>query len=274
MAPMSVLGRVGPARTWQRPSGRLPVGLQSLQRSRKVYQPRSQECFVKCGQRLSSASCLLATASFLVAPRACRGRGWRGWRCRSSMSGQRDREVPPPNRWATGAPITTPASSTITLRPDMRIDEVIRILLRSNAVCVGDASDGVFFVKVAQDDEAEDEGLACISLADLLDAPRQLPLDCLLGLGNKEECDLYSSAPEPYVDKSVQTELLGRLPWLLGLLVFLSVSSAILEFYDALLQKHLIIAFYLTALVGCGGNAGSQAASLVLQALATGELVS
>ena len=44
------------------------------------------------------------------------------------------------------------------------------------------------------------------------------------------------------------------------------VSSAILEYYDALLQKHLVIAFYLTALVGCGGNAGSQAASLVLQA--------
>lgn len=30
--------------------------------------------------------------------------------------------------------------------------------------------------------------------------------------------------------------------------------------------RHLIIAFYLTALVGCGGNAGSQAASLILQA--------
>ncbi|OLP86469.1 Magnesium transporter MgtE [Symbiodinium microadriaticum] len=122
-------------------------------------------------------------------------------------------------------------------------------------------------------DETQDPGLACINLADLLEAPRQLPLDCLLGLGNKEECELYSSAPEPYVGKSVQTELYGRLPWLLGLLVFLSVSSAILEFFDVLLQKHLIIAFYLTALVGCGGNAGSQAASLVLQALATGELV-
>ncbi|CAE7932967.1 unnamed protein product [Symbiodinium necroappetens] len=143
----------------------------------------------------------------------------------------------------------------------------------SNAVCVGDAPDGVFFVKVAPTgDETQDPGLACINLADLLEAPRQLPLDCLLGLGNKEECELYSSAPEPYVGKSVQTELYGRLPWLLGLLVFLSVSSAILEFFDVLLQKHLIIAFYLTALVGCGGNAGSQAASLVLQALATGEL--
>lgn len=184
------------------------------------------------------------------------------------------KQVPPPNRWVTSQPVVTPSSSPITLRPDMRIEEVIRILLRSNAVCVGDAPDGVFFVKVAPTgDETQDPGLACINLADLLEAPRQLPLDCLLGLGNKEECELYSSAPEPYVGKSVQTELYGRLPWLLGLLVFLSVSSAILEFFDVLLQKHLIIAFYLTALVGCGGNAGSQAASLVLQALATGELV-
>ena len=158
----------------------------------------------------------------------------------------------------------------------MRVDEVIRILLRSNAVCVGDAPDGVFFVKV-EDGEAEaqtgSQALACISLADLLEAPRQLPLNCLLGLGDKEECELYSSAPEPYLGKSVQAELSGRLPWLVGLLVFLSVSSAILEFFDGLLQRHLVIAFYLTALVGCGGNAGSQAASLVLQALATGELV-
>jgi len=226
-----------------------------------------KDTFVVYHRDLPSAF-LTATATILS--------GWRCRRCRMtckpSKSGEM-KQVPPPNRWVTSQPVMTPSSSPITLRPDMRIDEVIRILLRSNAVCVGDAPDGVFFVKVAQNDDTQDPGLACINLADLLEAPRQLPLDCLLGLGNKEECDLYSSAPEPYVGKSVQTELYGRLPWLLGLLVFLSVSSAILEFFDVLLQKHLIIAFYLTALVGCGGNAGSQAASLVLQALATGELV-
>ncbi|CAE7350664.1 unnamed protein product [Symbiodinium sp. CCMP2456] len=235
---------------------------------RRIPQDRYKDNFVSYHRDLPRA---FLTASVTTLS------GWRCRRCRMtckpSQAGEM-KQVPPPNRWVTSQPVMTPSSSPITLRPDMRIDEVIRILLRSNAVCVGDAPDGVFFVKVAQNgDDTQDPGLACINLADLLEAPRQLPLDCLLGLGDKEECDLYSSAPEPYVGKSVQTELYGRLPWLLGLLVFLSVSSAILEFFDVLLQKHLIIAFYLTALVGCGGNAGSQAASLVLQALATGELV-
>lgn len=158
------------------------------------------------------------------------------------------------------------------------MDEVLRILLSSNAICVEEGVDGeerVFYVQVLNEatEVAEAKAsVACISLADLLEAPRHLPLGCLLDEG-KEECELYAVAPEPYKEKSVESELSGRLPWLVGLLVFLTVSSAILEYYDGLLQKHLIIAFYLTALVGCGGNAGSQAASLVLQALATGELV-
>jgi len=161
----------------------------------------------------------------------------------------------------------------------MRVDDVIRTLLRSNAVCIDSGDDdAVFYVKVTADDEdvAEVEdteaGLFCIALADLLQAPRQLPLSCLLGSADAEECELYGQIPEPYIEKSFLEDLQSRLPWLLGLLFFLTVSSGILEYYDSLLQRHLVIAFYLTALVGCGGNSGSQAAALVLQALATGEL--
>ncbi|CAE8625655.1 unnamed protein product, partial [Polarella glacialis] len=121
-----------------------------------------------------------------------------------------------------------------------------------------------------------DEGseVFCISLADLMEAPRQMPLNCLLARpeDEAEECQLYGSLPEPYTSKSVQDELLSRLPWLVGLLLFLTVSSAILEYYDDVVQRHIVIAFYLTALVGAGGNSGSQASALVLQALATGEL--
>mmetsp|Transcript_77078 Transcript_77078/g.178786 ORF Transcript_77078/g.178786 Transcript_77078/m.178786 type:complete len:265 (+) Transcript_77078:3-797(+) len=154
------------------------------------------------------------------------------------------------------------------------------VLLSSNSLCVSSGSDEVFYVRVADstervDDSAEaegGEGLFCIVLADLLEAPRQLPLNCLLGMDEAEECQLYGTKPEPYASRSPAAELTGRLPWLVGLLFFLTVSSAILEYYDGLLQKHLVIAFYLTALVGCGGNSGSQAASLILQGLATGDL--
>jgi len=116
------------------------------------------------------------------------------------------------------------------------------------------------------------EELCRISMADLLEAPRNMPLNCLID-DSQEECDLYQAVADSYASRSVMSELTSRLPWLVGMLGFLTVSAAILEFYDDLLHRHLVIAFYLTALVGCGGNAGSQACSMVLQALASGEVV-
>lgn len=196
-------------------------------------------------------------------------------------------EVPPPTRWAgagvgleglDGRALQTGEPNAVTLRADMRIDDVIKTLLSSNALCVTSGSDEVFYVKLKSTEEEaellpkESQETVCIVLQDLLAAPRQMPLNCLIGCDDSEECQLYGELPEPYIGRSAATELLGRLPWLVGLLAFLTVSSAILEYYDALLQRHLVIAFYLTALVGCGGNSGSQAASIVLQGLATGEL--
>lgn len=170
---------------------------------------------------------------------------------------------------------------------DMTVADALRVLLSSNAICCSTGSEEVFYVKMQQlysKDMAEQSGhvpaaqvgggLFCVSLGDLLEAPRQMPIKCLLGTEeDSEECVLYENVREPYLERGLGTELMGRLPWLVGLLSFLTVSSAILEYYDALLQRHLVIAFYLTVLVGCGGNAGSQASSLVLQALATGEVV-
>lgn len=59
---------------------------------------------------------------------------------------------------------------------------------------------------------------------------------------------------------------------LIALLIFQSCSSFILAHYEALLTRHSVIVFFLTMLVGAGGNAGNQAAVLVIRGLATGEI--
>lgn len=66
--------------------------------------------------------------------------------------------------------------------------------------------------------------------------------------------------------------LRGRVSLLVGLLIFQSVSSFILSSYSELLQQHSVIVYFLTMLVGAGGNAGNQAAVLVIRGLATGEI--
>ncbi|OLP86483.1 hypothetical protein AK812_SmicGene32410 [Symbiodinium microadriaticum] len=110
---------------------------------RRIPQDRYKDNFVVYHHRDSPSAVLTATVTILS--------GWRCRRCQMRCKPSKAdemKQVPPPNRWVTSQPVVTPSSSPITLRPDMRIEEVIRILLRSNAVCVGDAPDGVFFVKV------------------------------------------------------------------------------------------------------------------------------
>lgn len=53
--------------------------------------------------------------------------------------------------------------------------------------------------------------------------------------------------------------LRDRAVWLVGLLVMQSLSGFILAKNEALLENHPVIIFFLTMLVGAGGNAGNQA---------------
>ena len=59
---------------------------------------------------------------------------------------------------------------------------------------------------------------------------------------------------------SVLSEAWSRGKWLLGLLVLQSMSSVVLDKYQALIREHLVVTLFLTMLVGAGGNAGNQSA--------------
>ena len=75
-----------------------------------------------------------------------------------------------------------------------------------------------------------------------------------------------------HVDAPFAVRLRKRAGVLVALLVFQSCSSFILASFEELLQKHSVVVFFLTMLVGAGGNAGNQAAVLVIRGLATGEI--
>ena len=68
----------------------------------------------------------------------------------------------------------------------------------------------------------------------------------------KDECPV-----EPTI--SFNQALRDRAYWLVGLLLMQSFSGIILSRNEALLSNHPAIIFFLTMLVGAGGNAGNQA---------------
>lgn len=63
-----------------------------------------------------------------------------------------------------------------------------------------------------------------------------------------------------------------RVGWLL-MLVFVSLlSSGVIEAYEEVLHSVIALAFFLPLLIDSGGNTGSQAATLIVRALATDEV--
>jgi Mg/Co/Ni transporter MgtE len=66
----------------------------------------------------------------------------------------------------------------------------------------------------------------------------------------------------------LMTSLLDRGTWLIGLLVLQSISSLVLQKHQSLILKHPAIFYFMTMLVGAGGNAGNQASVIIIRKLA------
>jgi len=121
------------------------------------------------------------------------------------------------------------------------------------------------------------------SLKKLLDKSRNREKR-LIGLlekhGIEYTLDLESGNPIEFESDNVGDDsnlsfissLKDRGGWLIGLLIFQSCSSFILSSNNVLLNKHPAIVYFLTMLVGSGGNAGNQAAVRVIRGLACNTL--
>jgi magnesium transporter len=63
-----------------------------------------------------------------------------------------------------------------------------------------------------------------------------------------------------------------RIGWLLILIFVNLASSGIIAFFEETLATTITLAFFIPLLIGTGGNAGAQAATLMIRELATGEI--
>lgn len=79
-------------------------------------------------------------------------------------------------------------------------------------------------------------------------------------------------APTELLDSALYSVFLQRVSVLLTLMYVQSLSSNILQRYQATIERHVEITLFLTMVVGAGGNASNQVAVSVIRGLATGAL--
>ena len=85
-----------------------------------------------------------------------------------------------------------------------------------------------------------------------------------------------SAAVEPlkmsYEGAGVWSLYRKRIPWLALLVLVNLAASSVIAAYEETLSATIALVFFIPLLIGSGGNAGAQAATLMVRALATGDV--
>ncbi len=108
--------------------------------------------------------------------------------------------------------------------------------------------------------------LGIVTLDDVLDVAEQRATDDMQQVGGSARLEL------PYLDLTVWRMLLKRGPWLVILFFGGLLTANAMAYFDGEIEKAAVLVIFLPLIIASGGNSGSQAATLVIRALAVGEL--
>lgn len=77
---------------------------------------------------------------------------------------------------------------------------------------------------------------------------------------------------EPYLDLPLHKLVKKRAGWLIILFIGELLTASVMQHYEDQLAKVIVLAMFLPLMISSGGNSGSQASTLIIQAMAMGEV--
>jgi magnesium transporter len=77
---------------------------------------------------------------------------------------------------------------------------------------------------------------------------------------------------EPYLDISIPKLIKKRVGWLVILLLGEMLTATAMQYFEAEIETATVLALFIPLIMSAGGNSGSQASTLIIQAMALGEL--
>ena len=77
---------------------------------------------------------------------------------------------------------------------------------------------------------------------------------------------------EDYLDANIFTIARKRFFWLIVCIVAEALTSTVLKHYSPVIRHTVALTFFIPLLIGTGGNAGTQAATLMIRGMAVGEI--
>jgi magnesium transporter len=114
--------------------------------------------------------------------------------------------------------------------------------------------------------DSNDVLVGIVTQDDMLDVAEQQATEDIQKLGGLEALD------EPYTTISLPRMVKKRASWLIILFLGEMLTATAMQGYNGEIEKAAILAMFLPLIISSGGNSGSQATTLVIRAMAVGEL--
>jgi magnesium transporter len=108
--------------------------------------------------------------------------------------------------------------------------------------------------------------IGIVTIDDVLDVAQAAATADQQRFGGVETLD------EPYMDISLRRMVRKRAGWLVVLFFGEMLTATAMSFFEKEIERAVVLALFVPLIISSGGNSGSQAASLVIRALALGEV--
>lgn len=105
-----------------------------------------------------------------------------------------------------------------------------------------------------------------ITADDLVDVVREEDSEDMQKVGGMEALD------DPYMETSFRAMLRKRAGWLVILFLGEMLTATAMAHYEQQIEEAVVLALFVPLIISSGGNSGSQATTLVIRAMALGEI--
>ncbi|HEY9258371.1 magnesium transporter [Chitinophaga sp.] len=115
---------------------------------------------------------------------------------------------------------------------------------------------------------ADDQGilLGIVTIDDMLWIANEEHTEDIQKIGGTEALD------EPYLDMPIMKLIKKRVGWLVVLFIGEMLTATAMGFFEDEIAKAVVLALFVPLIISSGGNSGSQASTLIIQAMALGEI--
>lgn len=108
--------------------------------------------------------------------------------------------------------------------------------------------------------------LGIVTIDDILRVESEEATEDIQKIGGTEALD------EPYMNTSFFELIKKRAPWLIILFIGEMLTATAMAFFEDEIAKAVVLVLFIPLIISSGGNSGSQASTLIIRAMALGEI--